>query len=178
MEPLVLILVVLVFSILDAIGRKQRKDRGENAQVSSGPNDEVPEDVIVPEIWEEIRKLARAKSGTARGESVPGEPEAPVPVRVEPRERDRAVTRRPAKPPPPVHAVHRTHPKMGRPLSERRTPLDQPISEAARHRPSKEVTEVRRMLGQGVGALRRAVILDEVLGPPVALREDPDRFGG
>jgi hypothetical protein len=188
-EPVVLILVVVVFSILDAIGRKQRQARGGTGSAASTeeadpsessaqgrlparastlvtvpprgmsvPTAGASEDIIVPELWEEIRKLARTKAGAARTE------------RAESVERlERAV----ATPAAPVHPVHRTHPKMGRPLSERLTPLAEPADEAARRRPSPEVAEARRMLGQGASALRRAVILDEVLGPPAAMRGDP-----
>ena len=61
---------------------------------------------------------------------------------------------------------------MGRPLAERRTPLDRPGQ--SRVRPSADIQAVREMLcAGGASALRRAVILEEVLGPPAAMRGDP-----
>jgi hypothetical protein len=67
--------------------------------------------------------------------------------------------------------VHATHPKLGRPVQERLTRLDTPADHRAA--PDPDVLEARAMLTGGRSALRRAVILSEVLGPPVSMREDP-----
>jgi hypothetical protein len=187
MEPVVIILIVLVLSILDAVGRKQRQTRGGDvdagsaatAEAESAPDGDArasrgaarhrsgvtrpasAEDIIVPELWQEIRKLARS-SGGGRSER------ASAPPRVEP---VAAPAPEPAGAVYAVHAMHGTHPKLGRPLAERRSRLALPGDRTRRSTP--EVAEVRRMLAQGPAALRRAVILDEVLGPPAAFRGDP-----
>jgi len=211
-EPFVVILLILAFSILDAIGKaqKKRQQEGGAADARGGPEAEAApdqaasqaamleaarrraasrrsgaprvgtsEDVIVPELWEEIKKLARGRGV----ETLPERPRE-VPARVErpPRQGPRRaapVAAHPTAPAPaPVHPVHKTHPLMGKPLAERRSPLDAPLTAASRHPSSQEVKDVRAMLGGGPDALRRAVMLEEVLGPPAAMRGDPWEPGG
>lgn len=228
MDPFLIIVAVLFFTILDAIGKAQKKrqreqgpsevedasdpveaaaqgasraaaaaaarKRGETRR--SGTLAAPSEDVIVPELWEEIRRLARGRGVETEPEALPRAPRSPArtppssPTRTPSRTASRTapgVERAPPARPErhagrggtaPVHAIHKTHPLMGRPLAERRSPIDRPITEAERHRSTKEVGEVRAMLTGGPGALRRAVILEEVLGPPAAVRGDPYEPGG
>jgi len=203
MEPLVIIAILVLFSMLDAVARKQRQARppkGEGAappnaprpqQVRDGPrshDDEIEaevqpqattptssEELLPADLWEEIRRLAQ---GRAPAQPVP----APRPRRQPPATRSPDPAPRRSKQRPPAtaasaeHPVHRAHAKMGRPLAERRTPLDRPRQ--GRH-PSADVQAVREMLcAGGPSALRRAVILEEVLGPPAAMRGDPYEPGG
>jgi len=195
MEPLVIIAILVVFSMLDAVARKQRQARppeGEGAtppdaprpqQAPDGPrsyDDEIEpevqprsttltssEELLPADLWEEIRRLAQGRTPT---QPVP----APRPRRPAPR---RPKGPPPAPPTPAEHPVHRAHAKMGRPLAERRTPLERP-GQGRRHF-NDDVQAVREMLcARGASALRRAVILEEVLGPPAAMRGDPYEPGG
>jgi len=196
MEPLVIIAIVVLFSMLDAVARKQRQARPPSGEETAPPDLSAPQptsdgpysydDDVVPEVqpqrprptsseellpadlWEEIRRLAQGRAPT---QSVPA-----------PRPRRPAQPPRPPKQRPPAksasaeHPVHRAHAKMGRPLAERRTPLDRPEEGP---RPSADVLAVREMLtGGGRSALRRAIVLEEVLGPPAAMRGDPYEPGG
>jgi len=69
----------------------------------------------------------------------------------------------------PVHAVHLTHPKYGTAVGGRLTGFAEdarvPVS-------SPDGMAVRQMLRGGPSRLRQAVILQELLGPPVGLREE------
>ncbi len=154
-------------SLLDAAQRAAEARRESVGRTSPSAG------ALAPELWDEIRKLARARGAEVPGVEParrPGAPALPAPA---PRAFTPVATAARPAPAAPVHPVHRTHPKMGRPLAERLSPLDNPEDEAVRDRPAPEVTDVRRMLGGGAKALRRAVILEEVLGPPAALRGDP-----
>jgi hypothetical protein len=196
MEALVIIAVLVLFSMLDAVARKQRQARlpeGEEAGPPDAPRSQPAPDVprsyhdeIEPELrprsttmtsaeeplpadlWEEIRRLAQGRAPT---QPMPApRPRRPAPPPRRPKEQPRGV------PAPAEHPVHRAHANMGRPLAERRTPLERPAQ--GRH-PSADVQAVREMLSAGgASALRRAVILKEVLGPPAAMRGDPYEPGG
>jgi len=67
--------------------------------------------------------------------------------------------------------VHESHEAYGTPVAARLSPLDKP---SMHETPgvSGEIARVRNLLAGGGGSLRQAVILQELLGPPAALRED------
>lgn len=200
MEPLVIVAILVLFSVLDAIARKQRRTGDTDGETATAPDarrpetlpddprsfdDEIEDEVrpraatpgsseeLLPvDLWEEIRRLARGTAptqplptpGSGRPRPAPGQgPRRPPP--------------KPASPPASAeHPVHLTHGKMGRPMAERLTPLDRPGQGPS---PSADVLAVRKMLtGGGRSALRRAIVLEEVLGPPAALRGDPYEPGG
>lgn len=208
MEQLIFIALIVIFSILDSVARKRKRQQERMPQGESsglpewdrqgdletydaepsydepvevetvrrgpGPRREpLPrwspkgrvertrptssEGMIPSDIWEEIAGLARDRLPAPE----PAPPPPPPPVEVEPV-------------PVRAHRVHRSHAGYGtdpssRPRSEQDDldPLKTRISEDAR--------AVRRQLGsRSSSALRRAVILQEVLGPPAAMR--PERF--
>jgi hypothetical protein len=126
---------------------------------------ESAEGMIPADIWEEIAGLATGRAPVERKPGPRAEPE-PLP--------SRSVEIEPV-PPRPVqaHRVHRAHAGYGTdPSSRARSELDARDPLAAR--PSADVRQVRRQLRRGSHALRRAVILQEVLGQPAALK--PERF--
>ena len=145
-----------------------RRYQADEPAAADGPR--VPSD-----IWEEIAALAR------------GESRAPPPAGVD----DMASAPRegvggsglPARRPPasPIrrsevgtggdlteHAIHRAHAGYGTDPSSRRPSL--PATTDARE--SRDVRAVKDMLAGGRSQLRRAVILQETLGPPVSLRDE------
>lgn len=127
---------------------------------STGTSREEPrssEGMVPADIWEEI-------AGLTRGKAREPEPPPPAPVEVEP------------IPPRPVgrHRVHRAHLEYGTDPSTRRR-SEQDEIDPLRVRLSRDAAAVRRQLrSHRRHALRRAVILHEILGPPAATR--PERF--
>ena len=121
--------------------------------------------LIPQDIWEEIAALAAGRPAPQpepqQAYLVPAP--APAPVQ-EPRP-----TRGPDR---PEHRAHRAHAKYGTPVSERLQPMDRPEMHQGPGL-SPEIRSVRHLLAGGSTSLRQAVILQEVLGSPVTLRDDP-----
>ena len=75
--------------------------------------------------------------------------------------------------PPSVHQIHRTHAEFGTDPSER-APSEQDGLDPLARSLSAEAKAVRRQLrSDSASALRQAIVLQEVLGPPQSIREDP-----
>jgi len=114
------------------------------------------EAMIPSDIWEEIAGLARGKLP----EPKPAPP--PPPVEIEP------IPARPMG----LHRVHRSHAGYGTdPSSRARSEQDglDPLKTTL----SQDASAVRRQLrSHSKSALRRAVILQELLGPPVSLQSE------
>ena len=74
---------------------------------------------------------------------------------------------------PASHHIHRTHAEFGTDPSER-APSEQDGLDPLARALSAEAKAVRRQLrSDSVSALRQAIVLQEVLGPPKAMQEDP-----
>ena len=74
--------------------------------------------------------------------------------------------------PPSVHQIHRTHAEFGTAPSER-APSEQDGLDPLARSLSAEAKAVRRQLrSDSASALRQAIVLQEVLGPPQSIRED------
>lgn len=179
MEELIFFAIIIFFSIIDSIARRRRKrqkdlpggapspaewewedDELETYDAEPSYDDREPrssEEMIPSDIWEEI-------AGLAGGKKRQHEPSSPPPIEVDP------------IPPRPVstHRVHRSHAGYGTdPSSRRRSEQDE--IDPLRRRLSRDARAVRRQLqSHKKHALRRAVILHEILGPPTATR--PDRI--
>jgi hypothetical protein len=68
------------------------------------------------------------------------------------------------------HSPHLTHPKYGKPVHDRVTGLgDDPRARGL----SADSKALRSVLRGGGAGLRQAVLLQEILGPPVSLKDDP-----
>ncbi len=142
--------------------------RAERAPVSSS------ESMIPAELWEEIAGLGRVRT------PVPAETGSrtprPLPTRTLPTRTARPLTTRAPRPAPApeVHVVHQAHVGFGSDPSERARSEQDGLDPLAR-RLSADASAVRQQLRMGGRhALRQAVILYEVLGPPVSTR--PDRY--
>ncbi|GMV04228.1 MAG: hypothetical protein AMXMBFR53_05090 [Gemmatimonadota bacterium] len=72
----------------------------------------------------------------------------------------------------PDHAVHLSHAAYGTPVAGRLTGF---APEASGRRASREAGAARELLRGGPARLRQAVILQELLGPPLALRDEGSR---
>lgn len=134
------------------------------APAPSAPSPPVP----APGGERQPRQAERRPQPPARRPSPPVRVEKPTPRPTKPM---------PSAPPAPVaegtpgHPVHLSHAAYGTPVRGR-------LTAAATSRvdgPPAEARGARTLLAGGPEALRQAVILQELLGPPVALRGD--RFG-
>ena len=115
-------------------------------------------EILPADLWEEITGAMRLP------EPEPVE-ETPLP------EREPVRTSRKRQPDPSVHPIHSTHPEYGTDPSERTASIQHGLGSLT---DSLELraSVARDQLGLGDRkALRKAVILHEVLGPPLALRE-------
>ena len=115
-------------------------------------------EILPADLWEEITGAMRLP------EPEPVE-ETPLP------EREPVRTSRKRQPDPSVHQIHSTHPEYGTDPSERTASIQHGLGSLT------DALELRASVARdqlGLGdrkALRKAVILHEVLGPPLALRE-------
>jgi len=117
-------------------------------------------EILPADLWEEITGAMRLP------EPEPVE-ETPLPER----EPVRTSRKRQPDPDPSVHPIHSTHPEYGTDPSERTASIQHGLGSLT------DTLELRASVARdqlGLGdreALRKAVILHEVLGPPLALRE-------
>ena len=115
-------------------------------------------EILPADLWEEITGAMRLP------EPEPVE-ETPLP------EREPVRTSRKRQPDPSVHQIHSTHPEYGTDPSERTASIQHGLGSLT------DTLELRASVARdqlGLGdrkALRKAVILHEVLAPPLALRE-------
>jgi hypothetical protein len=122
--------------------------------------------MIPADLWEEIANLARGQ--------VPAPPApkpAPVPVPTPAPARPRAA-RGPTRP-AEKHRVHRSHVGFGTDPSTRPPSEQDGLDPLAGHLGVDAASARRQLLSRDRHSLRQAVILQEVLGPPAALRPDP-----
>jgi hypothetical protein len=160
---------------------------------------ESSESLIPADIWEEIAGLAREAKVELPAPAPRPKPQPklqpksqrrelpPQPRRVPPPRPATAklppLRSRPTSPPSPTaepalegtaaHAVHQSHVGYGTDPSERVRSAQDGLDPLARVL-GRDAAAVRQQLrSQGAGALRQALILHEVLGPPAASRPDP-----
>jgi hypothetical protein len=199
MNELIFFGIIILFSILDSVLKKQKKKAEESGRLAapeeSSPEPRVerealgvPQDMVPADVWAEIAELARggrpqerrSQGGAPTYVPAPVPPSSlpePTPARV-----GRDTGRARGRPEPvgrgsravtmPGEAVHQTHREYGTDPSQRAASeqdgLD-PLAESL----SADAREVRDMLSSGSGhRLRQAFILHELLGPPVATKDD------
>jgi hypothetical protein len=158
------------------------------------------ESMIPADLWKEIEGLAREAKVELPAPRpkpqprVPPKPQTQVPTpprrgpqpgrpapKTPPRPRPMAPPRKPTAPPRPTviegtaaHPVHLSHAGYGTDPSERARSA-QDVLQSAEVAVHPDASAVRNQLrGRGTSALRQALILHEVLGPPVTSK--PDRF--
>ena len=140
---------------------------GEEPLARDSGRERKATEILPADLWAEITGLPTEKT--------PIEEESPVASR-EPTsaplpQREPVRTSRKRQPEPSVHPIHSTHPEYGTDPSAR-TPAIQHGLGSLTDTLELRASVARDQLGLGDReALRRAVILHEVLGPPLALRE-------
>lgn len=189
MEELIFFAVIIFFSIIESVARRRRKQsagspqspeewepeeterewRSETDEVEA-PRRSGSEAMIPGDIWEEIAGLARGRIRQLETQPeapppppVPATPPATLPARLGWGKRTAKVGQQ--------HRVHLSHAEYGTdPSSRARSAHDQidPLALGL----SADVKAVRKQLRHGRHALRQAVILQEVLGPPVSIRPE------
>lgn len=120
------------------------------------------EGMVPADIWQEIQGLARGRP-PVRKAPPPPPPPPPAPVEVAP------VSRRAM----PSSRIHRSHAAYGTDPSKRAR-SEQDGLDPMRATLGRDAASARRQLkGHKKHALRQAVILQEILGRPAAMRGDP-----
>jgi hypothetical protein len=145
----------------DVVSTRRSRDDVQPPQRARRAPATSSESMINADLWEEIAGLGRGRAPTPAETTPP--PARPLPTRAP----------RPA-PAHEEHVVHRSHVGFGSDPSERARSEQDGLDPLAR-RSSADASAVRQQLRTlGMHALRQAVILHEVLGPPVSTR--PDRY--
>ena len=174
-EILGYLLVFLWFVFGSLLNRKQKNQRAQEPV-------ELEWDQEEQEVWSEeplARDSGRERKATEilpadLWEEITGAMRLPEPEPVEETplpEREPVRTSRKRQPDPSVHPIHSTHPEYGTDPSERTASIQHGLGSLT------DTLELRASVARdqlGLGdrkALRKAVILHEVLGPPLALRE-------
>jgi len=157
------------------------------------------ESMIPSEVWDEIAGLTREparqepssmpQAPKPRKAPAPHPKRSPVPQRPKPVQTSRApvqkrtpqpkrakVVAQPEPGPEGVtgHAVHLSHADYGTDPSARAPSAQDDLDPLARVLSRDAAAAREQLMGQGASALRQALILSEVLGPPAA--ERPDRY--
>ena len=174
-EILGYLLVFLWFVFGSLLNRKQKNQRAqEPVELEWGQEEQ--------EIWSEeplARESGRERKATEilpadLWEEITGAMRLPEPEPVEETplpEREPVRTSRKRQPDPSVHPIHSTHPEYGTDPSERTASIQHGLGSLT-DTLELRASVTRDQLGLGDReALRKAVILHEVLGPPLALRE-------
>ena len=185
-----LIMAVMLFYVLSLMGQARKKKQKARTttlpEASYEPDSEYEPDFSYDEPYEV--EEASPHSGAESSESMIPDRiweeildvvQGPTPNLPEP-----GTTHRPPSPtrtprPPPevraqVHRVHSAHREYGTDPSTR-SPSEQDGLDPLAVKLSADVVAVRRQLrSKGAGSLRQAVMLQEILGVPAAVR--PDRF--
>jgi len=174
-EILGYLLVFLWFVFGSLLNRKQKNQRAQEPV-------ELEWDQEEQEVWSEeplARDSGRERKATEilpadLWEEITGAMRLPEPEPVEETplpEREPVRTSRKRQPDPSIHPIHSTHPEYGTDPSERTASIQHGLGSLT------DTLELRASVARdqlGLGdrkALRKAVILHEVLGPPLALRE-------
>lgn len=192
MEQLIFVAIIVIFTILDSVARTKKKrqmrgplpapdaphqwedeEDGRDGQPSLGdvelereaavtqaakrPAPQTSEGMVPADIWAEIAGLAKGRIPT---------PPAPKP---KPEPPARSVPRRPVE----THRVHLSHTGFGTDPSTRARSEQDGLDPLAKALGVDASSARHQLLSRNRHALRQAVILQEILGTPAALRPDP-----
>jgi len=171
----------------DEIGIEEEEDEERQR---AGPQLKSSETLIPQDLWEEIAGLMttarQSRTKPTRGSAARRPAKTPAPRHAPParsgREAERPAAPAPSPPATVSHGravmpgarVHQSHREYGTEPSKRSRSEQDGLDPLARGLGADEATARQQLRGRSKHALRQAVILQEVLGPPAALR--PDRF--
>ena len=148
-------------------------DEVAGSRKTAGPGSEG---MIPSDIWEEISGLARGRMREMETRPEPSRPAPPAPMpppKVPPATTSARDAWGKRTPRGGQHRVHLSHAGYGTDPSSRAPSAHDTVDPLAR-RLSADVRAVRRSLRGGRHALRQAVVLQEVLGPPASMH--PESF--
>lgn len=177
-ESLIYIGVLLWFAFGSLLGRKQKNKREPEPVELEWDGEEEG-------VWSEEPRTYKSEEEGRASEMLPHDLWAEItgmPVEDDPVEEvsipewEPVQQKRASLPEPSVHPIHLTHPEYGTDPSER-TPAVQHGLVSLSDGPESSASVLRSQLGltSDNESLKRAVILHEVLGSPVALREQQGR---
>ena len=171
----------------------EEEDEGAEETPISGRPAPTPEEAgltgaeVATDIWAELTALAARKveQSTARTRSVPRQspplpapvpptvPTGPPPPTLLPQPPARDVQKRRGPPrPSEAHKVHLAHAGYGTDPSERVASEQDGLDPLAEHLGADAAAVRARLMSHDASALRQAIVLQEVLGPPAALQRD------
>ena len=137
---------------------------GEEPLARDSGRERKATEILPADLWAEITGLPTEKTPVEEEPPVASRETTSAPLP----QREPVRTSRKRQPEPSVHPIHSTHPEYGTDPSARTPAIQHGLTDTLGLRASV----ARDQLGLGDReALRRAVILHEVLGPPLALRE-------
>jgi len=155
------------------------------------PSAPSSEGMIPADLWKEIEKLARGQgvevpeakpAPKPRPAPKPAPSRAPVPTRSSttragPTPRGKYAPTPSKAPPVPRraegHAVHRAHEGFGTDPSERAPSAQDRLDPLQRVLNPDAAAARKQLMARDRSSLRQAVIIQEILSPPVALRDEP-----
>jgi len=142
-----------------------------SAEESKRPAPKGSEGMIPQDLWEEIAGLARGRIPQQPPAPKPAPPRPAPPRSAPPRPapRTEAIPARPVE----THSVHRAHEGFGTDPSSRARSREDGLDPLAFKLGVDADSARHQLLSRDRHALRQAVILQEILGPPAALRSDP-----
>jgi hypothetical protein len=164
-------------------------DEDASSDAERGKRAASSESMIPADIWEEIAELARdakVELPAPRPRPRPKIPQTQLPPeRRVPQAKPSPMRPRPSAPTPrprvlpapalegtPDHLVHASHVGYGSDPSERERSAQDGLDPLARSLNADAAAIRLQLRGRGAHALRQALILQEVLGPPLASRPD------
>ena len=137
---------------------------GEEPLARDSGRERKATEILPADLWAEITGLPTEKTPVEEESPVASRETTSAPLP----QREPVRTSRKRQPEPSVHPIHSTHPEYGTDPSARTPAIQHGLTDTLGLRASV----ARDQLGLGDReALRKAVILHEVLGPPLALRE-------
>jgi len=147
-----------------------------NRYTEAPPSEPAPSETPVPkDVWEELGALVAGTQPRASDLDQPAPPAPRGETTAVARTETAAVTQQASSrlTKEPEHIVHRSHAGYGTDPSERAPSEQDGLDPLAEHL-GADAGAVHQLLGsRNSHALRQAIILQEVLGPPAAMRGDP-----
>jgi hypothetical protein len=202
MEQLIFFAIIIAFSIIDSIARTRKKRQAGEAlpptserqwEWEAEPESEAESydsqqsyDQVEPEYEYEQEPPAPSKPRSSEGmipqdiwEEIAGLTKAPLPPTPKPKPKPKPAPRPQVeyesipKRPVETHRIHRAHAGYGTDPSSRARSEQDGLDPLARTLGLDAAAARSQLKSKGRHALRQAVILQEVLGKPAALRPDP-----
>ncbi len=166
----ILALIVIIITIVSAVNKARRKRKPEQSAKAAAPGDLAAKlKVFFNEVQEKFDAQSRKSTPGASpwgqlmpDESTPGQPEH-YDMSLEDLVLEEETAPAEADKKPPARAARKSTKQKKPPVSEK----------SSKERVEKKPEPPKEMPPPAYATLRRAIVWSEILGPPVALRDDP-----